>query len=528
MTIGPAYMLQLDMTLKADSTGGILFDRYSETDFKYAALSLSTGQIVIGHYTEHKGWIVDAFETKPLDSSTDYQLGVTLQGNVVKVTLNGEEALTHVFNALVMDGAYGLLSANGSTSYDTLTISTNDPAYSQTEPIDSPPTVVITNPINGAVVKGSNISITANALDDMGVRQVEFFLGGTSIGLDTNAGDGWSIIWDTTTVADGDYSLRTVATDTVGQTGSASITVSVDNVPTDNPPTVTITSPANGDTVKGSINITANAADDMGLLQVEFFINGISIGVDSDSADGWSITWESAGVDDGDYILMAVATDTAGQTSSASIRVTVDNVAEDNPPTVAIISPVNGAVVSGETVVITANAFDDVGVFAVEFFVNGISIGVDTNGADGWSAIWNITGIANGTYTLTAVAYDTSGQRGESSGVNVTVGAALKMHVGSLTATTSLAKTGKWNIVVVVTIHDATHHPLAGATVQFAWSDGVTATCITGADGTCSLKRNNVSAKVASLTLQVVDVTLSGYEYDATANEVAPIVVNKP
>jgi subtilisin family serine protease len=82
---------------------------------------------------------------------------------------------------------------------------------------DAPPSVTITNPAPGATVGGA--------------VQVEFFVGGTSIGVDTNGGDGWSASWDTTAYSDGGYTVSATATDDASpaQSDSDSITVSVDN-----------------------------------------------------------------------------------------------------------------------------------------------------------------------------------------------------------------------------------------------------------------------------------------------------------
>jgi len=93
-------------------------------------------------------------------------------------------------------------------------------------PTDSAPTVSITNPSNGATVSG-NVSVTANASDDNGVTQVEFFVDGASIGVDTTAP--YSASWDTTTYGDGSHTVSATATDTISQTGSNSVGVTVQN-----------------------------------------------------------------------------------------------------------------------------------------------------------------------------------------------------------------------------------------------------------------------------------------------------------
>ena len=71
--------------------------------------------------------------------------------------------------------------------------------------------------------------ITASADDDQGVSQVAFYLDGASLGVDSNGSDGWSLAWDTTTSADGEYTLRVTATDTAGQTAFDQRTVTVSN-----------------------------------------------------------------------------------------------------------------------------------------------------------------------------------------------------------------------------------------------------------------------------------------------------------
>jgi subtilisin family serine protease len=111
--------------------------------------------------------------------------------------------------------------------------------------------------------------------------------------------------------------------------------------PVDDPPDVVITVPVDGSTVSGQINVTADASDDVGVTQVEFFVDGDSIGVDADGADGWSAPWDTTAYSDGPHTVTATATDTAAQTSDDSINVTVGNVT-DNPPTVSIMSMTSG------------------------------------------------------------------------------------------------------------------------------------------------------------------------------------------
>lgn len=93
----------------------------------------------------------------------------------------------------------------------------------------------------------------------------------------------------------------------------------------DAPPTVALTAPSNGATVKGNVTIWANASDDKGVTRVDFKVDGVTVG--SDTTSSYSYTWNSASVADGSHTITAVATDSAGQTTTSAARtVTVDNI----------------------------------------------------------------------------------------------------------------------------------------------------------------------------------------------------------
>jgi hypothetical protein len=280
---------------------------------------------------------------------------------------------------------------------------------------DPAPTVSITSPVEGATVSGI-VPIQADASDDQGVTRVQFFDGSTLIGTDADGSNGWSASWNTEGAAEGPHTITATATDTIGQTGSDSNTVTVDNA--DGPPSVSITSPAEGATVSGVVEIRANASDDQGVTQVQFFDGATLIGTDTDGSNGWSASWITVGSSEGPHTIVATATDTIGQTGSDSNAVTVNNV--DVPPSVSISSPGQAATVSG-TVQVQANASDDEGVTQVRFLDGATGIGSDTDGSNGWSVSWNTVGAADGIHNLTAVATDTAGQTTTSVPVAVTV-----------------------------------------------------------------------------------------------------------
>ena len=89
------------------------------------------------------------------------------------------------------------------------------------------------------------------------------------------------------------------------------------------------------------------------------------------------------------------------------------------PPVATVTAPAAGAlVVTGTTV--TATASDDSAVAGVQFKVDGNDIGLEDTTAP-YSVPWDARGLSAGNHTLTAVARDTSGNLGTSTGVTVNV-----------------------------------------------------------------------------------------------------------
>jgi len=104
------------------------------------------------------------------------------------------------------------------------------------EPDTEDPVVVITNPSEGEDIKfntvGTNIQVTAT--DNVGVLNVIFEIesGGvySEIGQDTFDGDSeFNWLWDSRTVDNGNHTIRITASDIAGNSGSAQITININN-----------------------------------------------------------------------------------------------------------------------------------------------------------------------------------------------------------------------------------------------------------------------------------------------------------
>jgi poly(hydroxyalkanoate) depolymerase family esterase len=175
-------------------------------------------------------------------------------------------------------------------------------------------------------------------------------------------------------------------------------------------PQVSLTAPANGATVSGTVTVSATASDNVGVDRVEFLLDGALLG--SDSSSPYSTSWNAAASVNGSHTLQARAVDLAGNVgSSAAINVTVTGGQSDTtPPTIDLVFPNAGAVLSG-TVTLSADASDNFGVVDVEFQLNGSPIGNGSVGAGGgpWTLAWNSSSVADGSYSIRARAIDAAG-----------------------------------------------------------------------------------------------------------------------
>jgi hypothetical protein len=92
------------------------------------------------------------------------------------------------------------------------------------------------------------------------------------------------------------------------------------------PPMVSMTAPAHNSTVSGSVTVSADASDNVGVAGVQFLLGGAPLGAEDTTAP-YSISWNSTTVaNGGPYLLSARARDAAtNQTTATAVSVTVNN-----------------------------------------------------------------------------------------------------------------------------------------------------------------------------------------------------------
>lgn len=104
---------------------------------------------------------------------------------------------------------------------------------------------------------------------------------------------------------------------------------SIGNLPADTTaPTVSMTAPAAGSTLSGTVTVSASASDNVAVAGVQFLLNGANLGSEVTGPGPYAVSWNTAGVANGTYTLAARARDASGNAATSSSRsVTVSNVA---------------------------------------------------------------------------------------------------------------------------------------------------------------------------------------------------------
>lgn len=275
------------------------------------------------------------------------------------------------------------------------------------------PAVAINNPADGAMVSGI-VAIGATATDAIGVTRVDFYANSQLIGSDNSFP--YSFDWDSKTVGDGAIvPISAKAYDAANNVGeSSSINITVNNAPISDvtAPVATINSPVDLSIVSGVAPINVTATDNIGVANVEFYINGQLIG--SDSISPYNFNWDSKTVADGAVLIVVKAFDATGNVgASSNINVTVNNtvVADTTAPIVTIKSPIQGANVKSGTVSISSSATDNVKVASMKLFIDGKQMATSSKGSLSYS--WNTKRITVGLHTIKVQAYDAAGNIGE-------------------------------------------------------------------------------------------------------------------
>src|SRR5206468_1603557 len=120
-------------------------------------------------------------------------------------------------------------------------------------------------------------------------------------------------------------------------------------------PAVSIASPAASATVSGTITISATASDNVGVVGVQYKLDGINLGAEQ-TITPYAVSWDTTAATNAAHTLTAVARDAAGNAAtSAPVTITVSNLpsVSVSPTSIAFGSVTVGTTSAAQTVQVT-------------------------------------------------------------------------------------------------------------------------------------------------------------------------------
>ena len=285
----------------------------------------------------------------------------------VKATINGQQyTLTKsgsVWTATIT--APGATSYNQTGGYYNVSVTaTNDAGTSATATADDldglkfyvretvPPVITITSPTDGAYITNSSQAVVGTVVDEANGSGVDpdsivVKLDGAPISnIQTSKITNGYQFTATTTYSEGPHTVTVDAADNDGNSATQkSISFTVDTVP----PTLSITSPADGlITNSNTVNVIGTTNDATSSpVSITISVNGTDQGTATVGGDGGFS--KSVTISEGENTIIVTATDVAGKTSSVTRTVTLDTSVPQI--TAATISP--NPADTGASVVIT-------------------------------------------------------------------------------------------------------------------------------------------------------------------------------
>jgi len=234
------------------------------------------------------------------NSATTFTVGTSAVSSFTSATITGSSGAStkQAFLDIAPDPNAGPQLASLTLGVATATGGSNVPA-----------TVTLTG---AAPSGGASISMATSSLSAQAPQFVTVPAGQTSANF-------------TITTSTVTQSINITVTGTLGNGSQSKTFTLVPSTAADTtPPTASITSPAAGATVSGTISIQANASDNVGVTSVDFLVDGTVIS--SDKTSPYSVSWNTTGTANGPHSLAVRAFDAANnQTISAAVSVTVNN-----------------------------------------------------------------------------------------------------------------------------------------------------------------------------------------------------------
>ncbi len=277
------------------------------------------------------------------------------------------------------------------------------------------PTGFVVLPSSGQYIEGT-YTFSVMATDNLDVDYVEFTfvdIGGSDIwNLGTkratyNSFTGYYEFTAVTTIySDGAARMDVDIYDKAGNANDPLSPITINFYIDNTEPTLSITDPSEDEYVTGTISyINATTSDGPYTPTVEYKIDTGSWNLTGGGPSSWSSTWDTTTYIEGEHTITVRARDALNHISLQEVTVIVDN----NDPMCTILSPVQNQYVEG-TVIFKVHASDTVGVEYVDLTLFGSTVTTTYNSATGYYEYTTSTAGLDGTWDVTATAYDLSGK----------------------------------------------------------------------------------------------------------------------
>jgi chitodextrinase len=315
-------------TTSFSDTGLLPSTQYSYTVEAYNVANLvSTPSLALN--------VTTAFDTTPpsvptgLHSTGQTDLSISLSWNAStdNVAVSGYDVFrngTLVTSTIGTSFTDSGLSVDTAYVYTVLAYDTSGNDSAQSTPLDvstlidtTPPTIPQQLASPSQTISTINLTWDA-ATDPVGVTGYDVYRNGTFL----RAVSGTTYA-DTGLHYNTNYNYTVAAFDQYNNKSSPSQALSVSTLPDTVPPSVSLTSPGNGASIKLNVPLAATASDAFGVTKVEFFVDSTLI--TTLTSPPYTFSWNSYAVHNGAHTLTAEAFDTPGNTATQSAAVTVDN-----------------------------------------------------------------------------------------------------------------------------------------------------------------------------------------------------------
>jgi hypothetical protein len=346
--------------------------------------------------------------------STPYTYRLTLDGTQLFTTTTGAGTATFTWDTTTATNGNHTLGLTvtdsaGASAGATRTVTVSNAAGTLR--------VFLTSPAAGSTVSGTvwaNIWLEGAAA---GTKAYTMMVGSATVWTENSTDTHVTLPWITTSTPNGSQTLVVTVRDAAGNTGSGSVTVTVQNGTS--ALGAAFSSPAAGATVGGTVSVGLAASGGSPPYTYGLAVDGTPVFATTTGATTASFAWDTTTVANGSHTLSLTVTDAGGASATATRTVAVSNTA-GGAFQVFLTSPTAGSTVGGTVWVNIWVQGAAAGTKAYTMTVGGTTVWNESSTDTHVALPWVTTSTPNGARTLVVTVRDAANASGTAS-VAVTV-----------------------------------------------------------------------------------------------------------